>query len=75
MGMGIKRIEKIPVYFSQEDPDQVAMLNWVRTRKNRSGYLKRLIQRDMDAAGAAFLPAVAPQQPSGDLDFQASSFI
>ncbi|CDN41705.1 MULTISPECIES: hypothetical protein [unclassified Paenibacillus] len=46
-----KQIEKVPVCFNVLDPDQAAMLDWVKTRKNRSGYLKRLIQRDMDAAG------------------------
>ncbi|WP_127506200.1 hypothetical protein [Paenibacillus humicus] len=48
--MSSRRIEKIPVYFSQDDPDQVALFKWVQTKKNRSGYLKRLIQRDMDAS-------------------------
>lgn len=55
-----KQIEKVPVCFNVLDPDQAAMLDWVKTRKNRSGYLKRLIQRDMDAAGglvAVTIPA------------------
>lgn len=51
----MKKIEKEVVCFNSADPDQAAMLKWVRSRKNRSGYLKRLIQRDMDAAGGAVM--------------------
>lgn len=56
----MKKIEKEVVCFNMLDPDQAAMRAWVRSRKNRSGYLKRLIQRDMDAAGglvAVTIPA------------------
>lgn len=69
-----KQISKVPVCFNVLDPDQLAMWEWVCSRRNRSGYLKRLIQRDMDAAGGPVVKAYRPET-AGELDFQASSFI
>ncbi|CDN44180.1 hypothetical protein [Paenibacillus sp. P22] len=80
--MGDKRIEKIPVYFSQDDPDQVALFKWVQTKKNRSGYLKRLIQRDMDASSPQvgtsplLVSTTSLNSPmSANLSFDAAGFI
>jgi len=44
----MKDIKKVPVCFNVADPDQALMHAWVCKRANRSGYLKRLIQRDME---------------------------
>ncbi len=38
------------IAFNMEDPDQRAMLEHARRRPNFSGYVKRLIQRDMEGA-------------------------
>ncbi len=75
-----KGIEVIQVCFNQADPDQAAMLAWVRSRKNRSGYLKRLIQRDMDAAAGSkaapvYLQAVPPRPAVQEMSFEAAGFI
>ena len=38
------------VAFNSDDPDQKAMLEHASTRTNFSGYVKRLIQRDMETS-------------------------
>lgn len=43
-----KLIKNIPVSFNLLDPDQKEMYEYVSRRTNKSGYLKRLIQRDME---------------------------
>ncbi|ASS64697.2 hypothetical protein [Paenibacillus sp. RUD330] len=80
--MSSRRIEKIPVYFSQDDPDQVALFKWVQTKKNRSGYLKRLIQRDMDASSPQvgtfplLVSTTSLNSPtSASLSFDAAGFV
>ncbi|WP_345242519.1 hypothetical protein [Pontibacillus salipaludis] len=40
------------VSFNSEDPDQKALLDHASKRKNFSGYVKRLIQRDMERSEA-----------------------
>lgn len=42
------RLVKIQVVFNPDDPDQLNQYNFAAKRKNMSGYLKRLIQRDID---------------------------
>jgi hypothetical protein len=43
-----KLIKNVPVAFNLLDPDQKAMYQYVSQRTNKSSYLKRLIQRDME---------------------------
>jgi hypothetical protein len=40
-----------PVAFNLADPDQARMLEHAKKRPNFSGYVKRLIQRDMEGNG------------------------
>ncbi|ACT00239.1 hypothetical protein [Paenibacillus sp. JDR-2] len=69
-----KKINKVPVCFNMLDPDQAKMHEWVCSRPNRSGYLKRLIQRDMEG-GSAVASSYHPAAAVGDDEFNASSFI
>lgn len=41
-------IVRKPVAFNLTDPDQAKMLEHAGKRQNFSGYIKRLIQRDME---------------------------
>lgn len=56
------------VAFNPQDPDQAALLAHANKRPNFSGYVKRLIQRDMEGG---FTPP-APQtteKPTDDREF------
>ena len=44
------QIVRKPVAFNRDDPDQAAMLEHAAQRPNFSGYVKRLIQRDMEGS-------------------------
>ncbi|MFD1953752.1 hypothetical protein ACFSL6_17610 [Paenibacillus thailandensis] len=70
-----KDIRKVPVCFNILDPDQARMHEWLTSRTNRSGYLKRLIQRDMEGGAAPSRPIT--QAPAVDLmeDFNPVGFI
>jgi hypothetical protein len=69
-----KKINKIPVCLNMLDPDQAKMYEWVCSRPNRSGYLKRLIQRDME--GGAAVPAMNVQPTAAAMnDFSLNGFI
>lgn len=68
-------MEIIQVCFNVLDPDQRRLFEHAIKRSNRSGYVKRLIQRDMDAAVAGYVRA-APSPPAEvELDFAAEAFI
>lgn len=67
-----KEIRIIQVAFNVLDPDQLQQYEHVRERPNQSGYLKRLIQRDID--GYAGVPAAAPILEETD-DFTVEGFI
>jgi hypothetical protein len=70
-----KKINKIPVCLNMLDPDQARMYEWVCSRPNRSGYLKRLIQRDMEGGAAA--PVMKMHSAAAPMvdDFNANAFI
>ncbi|GGD07645.1 hypothetical protein [Pontibacillus salipaludis] len=56
------------VSFNSEDPDQAALLDHASKRKNFSGYVKRLIQRDMERGGQAEIKAeVKPEAKSAPI--------
>jgi hypothetical protein len=44
----MNQIIRKPVAFNLSDPDQLALYNHAMKRTNFSGYIKRLIQRDME---------------------------
>lgn len=66
-----KDIRIIQVAFNVLDPDQLQQYEHVRLRPNQSGYLKRLIQRDIDGV------VTGPRQTAADLqdDFTIEGFI
>lgn len=66
-----KDIRIIQVAFNVLDPDQLQQYEHVRLRPNQSGYLKRLIQRDIDGG------SIGPRHPAADLqeDFTIEGFI
>lgn len=68
-----KEIRIIQVAFNVLDPDQLQLYNHVQERPNKSGYLKRLIQRDVDGGhGGGRLAATAPELGN---DFVVEGFI
>lgn len=66
-----KDIRIIQVAFNVLDPDQLQQYEHVRLRPNQSGFLKRLIQRDIDGG------FTGPQQQVAELqdDFAVEGFI
>lgn len=66
-----KDIRIIQVAFNVLDPDQLQQYEHVRLRPNQSGFLKRLIQRDIDGG------FMGPRQSVPDLqdDFTVEGFI
>lgn len=66
-----KDIRIIQVAFNVLDPDQLQQYEHVMLRPNKSGFLKRLIQRDIDGG------VTGPRQPAADLqdDFTVEGFI
>lgn len=66
-----KDIRIIQVAFNVLDPDQLQQYEHVRLRPNQSGFLKRLIQRDIDGG------FTGPRQSVPDLqeDFTVEGFI
>lgn len=70
--MANKDIKIVPVCFNILDPYQQQLYKHVCTATNRSGYIKRLVQRDME--GVAYqAPQRAPE--SATEDFIAEGFI
>ncbi|WP_342576544.1 hypothetical protein [Paenibacillus sp. FSL M8-0142] len=68
-----KEIRIIQVAFNVLDPDQLQLYNHVQERPNKSGYLKRLIQRDVDGGnGGGRLAMPAPELGN---DFVVEGFI
>lgn len=67
-----KQIKIIQVAFNVLDPDQLQQYEHVRRRPNQSGYIKRLVQRDMD--GVAPTPSVAAREVLDD-NFELEGFI
>ncbi|OIB04844.1 hypothetical protein AK95_14605 [Paenibacillus sp. LC231] len=66
-----KEIRIIQVAFNVLDPDQLQQYEHVRLRPNQSGFLKRLIQRDIDGG------VMGPRQTVAGLqdDFTVEGFI
>lgn len=63
----------IQVCFNLLDPYQRSLYNHASRHTNRSGYVKRLVQRDMEGA-AVVTPRTAAEAASTD-DFNAEAFI
>ncbi|MEK4565170.1 hypothetical protein MKX54_10900 [Alkalihalobacillus sp. FSL R5-0424] len=61
-------IKRLPVCFNIEDPDQVALLEYAKSRPNFSGYIKRLIQRDKEGGSYQSLTQVVTEVDSKDED-------
>lgn len=69
-----KSMEIIQVVFNTLDPDQQQLFRHAAGRTNRSGYIKRLIQRDMDGAAVIGYKAALPAEEEIN-DFNAEGFI
>jgi hypothetical protein len=67
-----KQIKIVQVAFNVLDPDQLQQYEHVRRRPNQSGYLKRLVQRDMD--GGMTAPEAPVREVSRD-NFELEGFI
>ena len=67
-----KDIRIIQVAFNVLDPDQQQLYDYVRQRPNSSGYVKRLIQRDID--GHTPITVALAQTVASD-DFALEGFI
>lgn len=65
-----KRLFTVQVIFNLDDPYQAKLCNHVTSQHNRSSYIKRLIQRDIDN-----VPVIHTQSPVINNDFDANSFI
>ncbi|MCJ8010133.1 hypothetical protein MUG84_00060 [Paenibacillus sp. KQZ6P-2] len=63
------------VVFNLDDPDQIRLHKHLSERRNKSGYLKRLIQRDIDGAFGIPTDFISRSSPSTELDFVAEAFI
>ncbi|GIP25494.1 hypothetical protein J23TS9_06240 [Paenibacillus sp. J23TS9] len=69
-----KQIVRIQVTFNVLDPDQQRLYEHVYGKINSSGYLKRLIQRDLD--GVMFnVGGTVAEALSTDDDFNLGGFI
>lgn len=68
-----KQIKIIQVAFNVLDPDQLQQYEYIRQRPNQSGYIKRLVQRDMD--GGVPAPAAAGREVLIDDNFELEGFI
>lgn len=69
-----KQIERIQVTFNVLDPDQQRLYEYVYGKTNSSGFLKRLIQRELD--GIMFVGSGAAVSAAGDEDdFNLGGFI
>lgn len=66
---------KIQVIFNKKDPEQLKLFQHAASRTNRSGFIKRLIQRDMDGASFISYQAAPTKQPTVPEDFQVDGFI
>ncbi|WP_338842068.1 hypothetical protein [Paenibacillus glucanolyticus] len=66
-----KDIRIIQVAFNVLDPDQLQQYEHVRLRPNQSGFLKRLIQRDIDGGFTSTRQSVQDLQE----DFTVEGFI
>jgi len=66
-----KDIRIIQVAFNVLDPDQLQQYEHVRLRPNQSGFLKRLIQRDIDGG----FPGPRQQVAELQEDFAVEGFI
>jgi hypothetical protein len=61
------------VSFNVKDPDQMELLNHANTRSSFSGYVKRLIQRDMEGGGR--VTTQREEKHSYGAEIQPESFI
>jgi len=61
-----KQIERIQVTFNVLDPDQQRLYEYVYGKTNSSGYLKRLIQRELD--GMILLGSAATVAAVGNVE-------
>lgn len=71
-------IEKVQVCFNLLDPDQLALYERVKAYPNQSGYIKRLIQRDVlmgTQNGLQEVTRAAAILPSQEDDFALEGFI
>ncbi|MEC0239435.1 hypothetical protein P4H66_06145 [Paenibacillus dokdonensis] len=68
-----KQIERIQVAFNVLDPDQQRLYEHVYGKINSSGYLKRLIQRDLDSV--MFAVSTVADGLSNEDDFSLGGFI
>jgi len=55
------------VAFNPEDPDQQALLAHAHLRTNFSGYVKRLIQRDMEGVARNTPPPISEYEKTPNL--------
>lgn len=65
-----KRLKVIQVVFNLADPFQEQLYQHVLRHSNQSGYVKRIIQRDMDSV---VIPVVVHR--GNNLEFDANGFI
>ncbi|RUT48580.1 hypothetical protein EJP82_01165 [Paenibacillus anaericanus] len=68
-----KKIKIVQVAFNVMDPDQLQQYDYVRNRPNKSGYLKRLVQREMDGVSSVVMTKAI--DASDNNDFSAEGFI
>jgi hypothetical protein len=66
-----KKIERVAICFNVLDDYQALMHKWITDKPNSSGYLKRLIQRDMEGG---YLPP-SSQQATQQNDFDPNGFL
>ncbi len=62
------------VAFNIDDPDQRAMLEHTKKRPNFSGYIKRLIQRDMEG-GEGSVSQAFPKTEKAHVDRELASLL
>lgn len=71
-----KELKIVQVVFNVLDPDQRAYYEHVQQRMNHSGFIKRLIQRDMDQlTQVSGSPSVSMASITVDNDFTVGGFI
>jgi hypothetical protein len=74
MGNQLKRVQTV---FNLSDSDNKKMYEHVSAKPNSSGYIKRLIQRDMDQSqGVATIQVQTDKKPiKRGIDFNLSGFV
>lgn len=58
-------IKRIQIVFALDDPYQLQQYQYAYNRKNSSGYMKSLIQRDMESKTVARSPILASEPVAG----------